>query len=71
MNTREIYDAMIAQGWTTGAIKPVGVIAATLIQLEKNGVAERVGEAWRLRNAQLGDAFAAAIVRATELSQPA
>lgn len=49
MNTREIFEAMRAQGWTTDAQKPVGVISATLIQLEKNGIAERVGESWRLK----------------------
>jgi hypothetical protein len=67
MTSRQIYDAMTAEGWSTTAQKPVGVIAATLIQLEKNGVAERVGEAWRLKN-RLDSAFATAISQAEAIA---
>ena len=49
LNTREIYDRLSAGGWTTNALKPIGVISATLIQLEKKGIAERVGESWRIK----------------------
>jgi len=49
MTTREIFDRLIREGWSTSAQKPIGVISATMISLEDKGIAERVGEAWRLK----------------------
>jgi len=46
--TREIYDALRAQGWTSNAAKPLGAISATLAQLEDAGIVVRVGEGWKL-----------------------
>jgi hypothetical protein len=49
LNSREIMDGMMAEGWTSDAQKPIGAVSATLITLEKSGVVERVGEGWRLK----------------------
>jgi len=49
LTSREIYEGLSAGGWTTNAQKPIGVIAATLISLEKKGTVERVGESWRIK----------------------
>jgi hypothetical protein len=47
--SKEIHDALKAQGWTTGAVRPVGTVSATLRQLEGKHLVERVGEAWRIK----------------------
>lgn len=53
LTSREIFDGLSAQGWTTDAQKPIGVISATLIALEDKGIVTRVGEAWKLKGPQL------------------
>ena len=49
MPRRELMAVHVAcsRAWTTSAQKPIGVISATMISLEEQGIAERVGEAWR------------------------
>jgi len=50
--SREIFDALKAQGWTTEAERPLGVVSATLRQLEEKKIVERVGEAWRVKSSR-------------------
>jgi hypothetical protein len=49
LTSREITDGLMAEGWVSEAQKPAGAVSATLINLEKQGVVTRVGEAWKLK----------------------
>jgi hypothetical protein len=53
LTTREIYDGLRAQGWTSSAAKPLGAISATLAQLEDNDIVVRVGDGWKLKPAKV------------------
>lgn len=46
MTTREIMDALKAEGWTTNSTDPVGTVSATLSQLRDSAVT-KVGDGWR------------------------
>jgi len=48
MTSREIFDSLKAQGWTTEADRPLGTLSATLKQMGDKGVLERVGEGWKI-----------------------
>lgn len=49
MTTKEVFEALQADGWTTGAKRPAGVVSATLQQLTEKNILEKVGEGWRLK----------------------
>jgi hypothetical protein len=49
MTTPEIYDQMVAGGWTTDSERPQANVSATLSQMKDKEVV-KVGEAWRLKN---------------------
>ena len=50
MTTREVFDALQADGWTTESQRPQATIAATLAQLVDKGVVEKVGDGWRRKS---------------------
>jgi len=51
MTTKEVFDALQADGWTTKAKRPAGAVSATLQQLSERKILDKVGEGWRLKPA--------------------